>query len=52
MLTVPGAVLIRDENGTVIGAVGASGDIADDDEACVVAGIEASGLKADPGTPQ
>jgi uncharacterized protein GlcG (DUF336 family) len=52
MLTVPGGVLIRDENGTVIGAVGASGDIADNDEACVVAGIEASGLKADPGTPQ
>ena len=52
MLTVPGGVLIRDDAGTVIGAAGASGDIADNDEACVLAGIEATGLKADPGTSQ
>ena len=52
MLTVPGGVLIRDDAGNVIGAAGASGDIADNDEACVLAGIEAAGLSADPGTPQ
>ena len=52
MLTVPGGVLIRDDSGAVIGAVGASGDVSDNDEACVLAGIKAIGLKADPGTPQ
>ena len=32
-----------------IGAVGISGDTSDRDEACAIAGIEAAGLKADPG---
>jgi uncharacterized protein GlcG (DUF336 family) len=42
-------VLIRDASGTIIGAVGISGDTSDNDEICAVAGIEAAGLKADPG---
>ena len=48
---VPGAggVLIRDGAGDVIGAVGISGDTSDNDEKCAIAGIEAAGLKADPG---
>lgn len=50
VLPVPGGVLVRDGAGVIIGAVGASGDIADNDEACVVRGIEAAGLHADPGT--
>jgi uncharacterized protein GlcG (DUF336 family) len=45
----PGGVLIKDSGGDVIGAVGISGDTADKDEACALAGIEAAGLKADPG---
>jgi uncharacterized protein GlcG (DUF336 family) len=45
----PGGVLIRDAAGDVIGAVGISGDTSDRDEMCAVAGIEAAGLKADPG---
>jgi uncharacterized protein GlcG (DUF336 family) len=45
----PGGVLIRDGAGNIIGAVGISGDTADKDEVCAVAGIEAAGLKADPG---
>jgi uncharacterized protein GlcG (DUF336 family) len=45
----PGGVLIRNAGGDVIGAVGISGDIADKDEACAIAGIEAAGLAADPG---
>jgi uncharacterized protein GlcG (DUF336 family) len=45
----PGGVLIRDADGNIIGAVGISGDTADNDETCAVAGIEAAGLKADPG---
>jgi uncharacterized protein GlcG (DUF336 family) len=42
-----GAALIRDRDGTVIGAAGASGGTGDEDEACCVAGIEAAGLTAD-----
>jgi uncharacterized protein GlcG (DUF336 family) len=45
----PGGVLIRDKAGDVIGAVGISGDVADNDEKCAIAGIEAAGLTADPG---
>jgi uncharacterized protein GlcG (DUF336 family) len=51
VLPVPGGVLVRNAEGAVVGAVGASGDIADKDEACVIRGIEAAGLNADPGTP-
>jgi uncharacterized protein GlcG (DUF336 family) len=45
----PGGVLIRDAGGAIIGAVGISGDTGDNDEIIAVAGIEAAGLKADPG---
>ena len=44
----PGGVLIRRE-GALLGAVGISGDTSDNDEACAIAGIEAAGLKANPG---
>jgi uncharacterized protein GlcG (DUF336 family) len=49
VVTNPGGVLIRDAAGDVIGAVGISGDTSDNDELCGIAGIEAAGLKADPG---
>jgi uncharacterized protein GlcG (DUF336 family) len=42
-----GAVLIKDKDGVVIGAAGASGGSGEEDEAACVAGIEASGLTAD-----
>jgi uncharacterized protein GlcG (DUF336 family) len=45
----PAGILIRDAAGEVVGAVGLSGDTADNDEICGIAGIEAAGLKADPG---
>jgi uncharacterized protein GlcG (DUF336 family) len=45
----PGGVLIRDGSNSVLGAVGISGDTGDNDEIIAVAGIEATGLKADPG---
>jgi uncharacterized protein GlcG (DUF336 family) len=45
----PGGVLIRDGNRNVVGAVGISGDQADRDEGCAMAGIEAVGLVADSG---
>ena len=49
IVTNPGGVLVRDASGNVIGAVGISGDTSDKDEVCAIAGIEAAGLKADPG---
>jgi uncharacterized protein GlcG (DUF336 family) len=49
MVTNPAGVLIRDADGDIIGACGISGDTADNDETCAIAGIEAAGLKADPG---
>jgi uncharacterized protein GlcG (DUF336 family) len=40
-----GAVLIKDADGKVIGAAGASGGTGDEDEAICIAGIEAAGLQ-------
>ena len=45
----PGGVLIRNAHNQIVGAVGISGDTADNDEIIAVIGIEAAGLKADPG---
>ncbi|WP_066258496.1 GlcG/HbpS family heme-binding protein [Hydrogenophaga flava] len=39
-----GAVLIRDGAGNLLGAVGASGGIGDEDELICAAGVEAAGL--------
>lgn len=44
-----GGVLIKDQTGAVIGAVGISGDVSDQDEVCALAGIEAAGLIAQTG---
>lgn len=41
-----GAVVIKDANGKVIGAVGASGGSGDEDELICKAGVEAAGLAA------
>ena len=49
MVPVPGGVLILDDNGNLLGAVGISGDTSDNDETCALAGIEAAGLKANAG---
>ena len=43
---VPGGVMITDKDGTLLGAVGISGDTSDNDEAAAVCGIEAAGLTA------
>ena len=48
LVPVPGGVLIQ-SGGALLGAVGISGDTSDNDEACAIAGIEAAGLKANPG---
>lgn len=49
LIPVPGGVLIKDASGTLLGAVGISGDTSDNDEAAALAGIAAAGLTADPG---
>lgn len=49
MVPVPGGVLIRDEAGEIVGAVGITGDLSENDELCAVAGIAAAGLVADTG---
>ena len=48
LVPVPGGVLVRDADGTLLGAVGVTGDTSDHDEAAAVAGIEAAGLAAQP----
>jgi uncharacterized protein GlcG (DUF336 family) len=50
LVPVAGGVLVKDEAGDVIGAVGISGDTSDNDEAAALAGINAAGLNADPGS--
>jgi uncharacterized protein GlcG (DUF336 family) len=52
MVPVPGGVLVRNAAAEIIGAVGISGDTSDRDELCAIAGIEAAGLRADPGQDQ
>ncbi|MBW1943722.1 MAG: heme-binding protein [Deltaproteobacteria bacterium] len=48
LVPVAGGVLIRDAEGTIIGSVGISGDISDNDEISAIAGIKAAGLTSDP----
>jgi uncharacterized protein GlcG (DUF336 family) len=48
MVPSPGGVLIL-KGDEVVGAVGISGDVGDNDELCAIAGIEAAGLAAVPG---
>jgi len=47
LLAQPGAVLVKDTSGQVVGSVGASGGSGDQDEACCAAGVRAAGF--DPG---
>jgi uncharacterized protein GlcG (DUF336 family) len=46
LVPVPGGVLVRNEGGDLVGAVGITGDTSDNDEAAAVAGIDAAGLTA------
>jgi 3-hydroxyisobutyrate dehydrogenase len=49
VIPVPGGVLVKSADGAVLGAVGISGDTSDQDEACVLAGIQAAGFVAQVG---
>lgn len=46
LVPVAGGVIVVDESGDAIGAVGVSGDTSDNDEAAALAGIHAAGLGA------
>lgn len=48
LVPVAGGVLVRGDDDSIVGAVGMSGDTSDNDEACVLAGLEAARLTADP----
>ena len=49
VVPAPGGVLIRDQDGKVLGAMGISGDTSDIDEQCAISAIEGQGLWADAG---
>jgi uncharacterized protein GlcG (DUF336 family) len=49
IVSVPGGVFIRDAQGTLLGAVGVSGDASLNDEAAALAGIAAAGLVSETG---
>lgn len=46
LIPVAGGVLVTGDDNSVIGAVGATGDTSDNDEAVVLEGIKAAGLTA------
>ena len=48
LVPVPGGVLVKAANGTLLGAVGVSGDTSDRDEEAALAGIDAAGLVGQP----
>ncbi|WP_153771509.1 heme-binding protein [Labrenzia sp. CE80] len=49
IVPVAGGVLMKDEDGDVVGAVGITGDTSDNDEAAALAGVAAVDLVADCG---
>lgn len=46
IIPAAGGVIVIDDQGHPIGAVGITGDTSDNDEACTLAGIAAAGLRA------
>ncbi len=50
-IPTPGGVLVVDERGQAIGAVGISGDASDKDEFCAIGAIGAAGFRAEPPEP-
>jgi uncharacterized protein GlcG (DUF336 family) len=45
VIPAAGGILIAGAGGVVIGAVGVTGDLSDNDELCALAGVEGAGLK-------
>ena len=51
VIPTPGGVLIKNQDGRIVGAVGSSGDEADADEAIAIAAIRAAGFLPEPAEP-
>jgi uncharacterized protein GlcG (DUF336 family) len=49
IIPVAGGVLIRNRSNAIIGAIGITGAVSEQDEACAIAGVEAVGLIPDTG---
>lgn len=47
VVPVPGGILVRDGSGTILGAIGVSGDTSLNDELCAIHGVTAAGLFTD-----
>ena len=47
VVPVPGGVLVKDKKGSVMGAVGVTGDTSDNDAVAALAGIAAAGLEGE-----
>ena len=45
LIPLPGGVLVRNLEDEIVAAVGAAGGVSNDDEECVIAGIEAIGFR-------
>lgn len=50
-IPVPGGVLIEDPDGTIVGAVGISGDTSEKDEYCAVEAVKSAGYASEPAEP-
>jgi uncharacterized protein GlcG (DUF336 family) len=48
LIPVPGGVLVKDADGTLLGCVGVSGDTSDNDELAAITGIKSASLVAQP----
>jgi glc operon protein GlcG len=51
LIPTPGGVLIKNEQGEIIGAVGSSGDDADEDEAIAIVAVRDAGFVPEPAEP-
>ncbi|MCW1951453.1 MAG: heme-binding protein [Octadecabacter sp.] len=47
VVPVPGGVLVRDKRGAIIGAVGVTGDLSENDSICAAFGIESANYLAE-----
>ncbi|KPA95924.1 GlcG/HbpS family heme-binding protein, partial [Pseudomonas asplenii] len=52
VIPVAGGLLLRDDEGQLLGAMGVSGDTSDNDERCALLAIEELGLVGDTGDLQ
>ena len=51
VIPTPGGVLIKNDKGQILGAVGSSGDDADQDEAIAILAVRAAGFVPEPAEP-